>query len=304
MGLFSKIKDALAEVQQTNRENAKEKTAPKEIFDRLRNKLEEVQKEQQGRRTTKKGRTTGSSKGSIFSQIMEKFDQAKAENATNKKEETASEDILAKIHKEMEAIKKDKKVKVEKKAEAQPDWGSPTGPPQVDDILGRVLAGAQKEQQAKKTTPKKEEDFGAIFDSIMGGGSTKKSRSTSTKTTSTRKTSTPPKVEKKPNFGDILDQLLQEEKKTPKASSSVTRKSAGLQVGGSALVDGQGGSLALRTAPKMNAGKVNQRLPDNVNVRLLDYNDKNKINLDGKVSGWYYVDYNGVQGWVLESYLE
>lgn len=301
MGLFSKIKDALSDVQQANRENAKEKTAPKEIFDRLRNKLEQVQQEQQNRKSTKKGRTR--SKGSIFSQIKEQFEQAKQENAASKKEETASVDILAKIQKEMEAIEQDKKIKVEKKVETKPDWGSPTGMPQVDDILGRVLAGAEKEQQAKKVEPKKAEDFGSIFDSIMGGGASTKSSSTSSKTTTSRTTTTPPKLEQKPSFGDILDQLIQEDKKKPSTSSSVTKKAAGLQIGGSAMVD-SGGSLAIRTEPKMNAGTLSDRLPTDVNVRLLDYNDRYKINLDGKVTGWYLVDYNGLQGWVLESYLE
>ena len=299
MGLFSKIKDALADVQQQNRENAKEKTAPKEIFDRLRNKLDQVQKEQQTRKSSKRGRT----RGSIFSQIKEQFEEAQKENATSKKEETASEDILAKIHREMEAIEKNKKIKVEKKAETQPDWGSPSGLPQVDDILGRVLAGAEKEQRAKKVEPKKAEDFGSIFDSIMGGGSTKKSSSTSSQKTSSRKTSPPPKLEKKPSFGDILDQLIQEEKKKPKASSSVTRNTAGLQIGGTAMVD-SGGSLAMRIEPKMSAGTLSDRLPRDVNVRLLDYSDRHKINLDGKVTGWYLVDYQGMQGWILESYLE
>lgn len=295
MGLFSKIKDALADVQQQNRENAKEKTAPKEIFDRLRNKLEEVQKEQQTRKSTKKGRTKSNSKGSIFSQIMDKFDQAKEENAASKKEETADNSILDQIHKEMEAIKKDKKVKVETKAETSPDWGSPSGIPGVDSILGRVLAGAQKEQQAKKVEPEKAEDFGSIFDSIMNSDKPKASRSNTKKA---------PKVEKKPTFGEIFDQLVQEEKKSTSRTASASKSISGLQVGGSALVDGKGGSLAIRTQPKMNAGKLDQRLPDNVNVRLLDYNERNKINLDGKDTGWYLVDYQGMQGWVLESYLE
>jgi len=291
MGIFSKIKDALSDVQQQNRENAKEKTAPKEIFDRLRNKLEEVQKDQQSRKASKKGRT----RGSIFSQIKEQFEQAQKANKRSKKEETADTSIMDRIQKEMDAIEKDKKVKVEKKMEESPSWGSPAGAPPVDDILGRVLAGAHKEQQqakkSKKTAPKKEEDFGSIFDSIMNPDKPKASKTTKAK-----------KAEKKPTFGEMFDQLMQEEKQA--ASKKRSTAAAGLQVGGSALVDGKGGSLSIRTDPKMSAGTLAQRLPDNVNVRLLDYNGRNKINLDGKVSGWYLVDYQGMQGWVLESYLE
>ena len=44
MGLFSKLKESMAKVQQENRENARVKTAPTEIFDRIRNKIEDVQK--------------------------------------------------------------------------------------------------------------------------------------------------------------------------------------------------------------------------------------------------------------------
>lgn len=288
MGLFSKIKDSLAKVQQENRENSREKTAPKEIFDRLREKLEETQRKQQQR----KGSAKKQSKGSIFSQLMKTFDEAKQENAASKKEETADAKILDRIQKEMEAIKKDKKVRVETKPTDAPDWGSPSGVPAQDDILGRILAGAHKEQLEKKVEPEKVEDFGSIFDSIMKSDQPKASRSTK---------KSAPKVEKKPSFGDVFDQLMQEEKaaKKPKKSSTMS-----LHVGGSALVDGKGGSLAIRTAPKMSAPTLANRLPDNVNVRLLDYTDRNKINIDGQTSGWYQVDYQGVQGWVLELYLE
>jgi len=57
MGLFSKLKDSMAKVQQENRENTRVKTAPTEIFDRIRNKIEDVQKEQATKKAQNKGRS-------------------------------------------------------------------------------------------------------------------------------------------------------------------------------------------------------------------------------------------------------
>lgn len=299
MGIFSALKDALAKVQQNNRENAKEKTAPKEIFDRLRNKLEQVKEDTQNRKSSKRGRTRGSGKnrGDIFKEIREQFDQAAQENASAKKETTADKSILERIQQEMEAVEKNKRIKVEEKKTKSTNWGSPGSTPKTDDILGRILAGAHKEQQQNASQPEKAEDFGAIFDSIMGGGTkTKSSRSTKAKKVEPAK--------KKPTFGEIFDQLMEEEKKKPRASSSVTKNLPGPQVGGIALVDGNGGTLAIRTEPSMGAATLKERLPHNVNVQILDYSDRHKINLDGKETAWYLVDYNGMQGWVLESYLE
>jgi len=303
MGIFSALKDALARVQQENKENAKEKTAPKEIFDRLRNKLDQVQDNTKSQKSSKRGRTRGSGKnrGDIFAEIREKFGEAIDSNASAKKEPTADGSILDRIQKEMEAVETNKKIKVEKQKAESTTWGSPSAMPKSDDILGRILAGAHKEQQSKAVEPEKAEDFGAIFDSIMGDGSKPTSSRSTTKTSTTTKKAEP--AAKKPSFGDIFDQLIQEEKKKPRASSSVTRNTADLQIGGTAMVD-SGGSLAIRTEPKMGSGTLSDRLPTDVNVRILDYSDQYKINLDGKDTGWYLVDYQGLQGWVLESYLE
>ena len=60
----------------------------------------------------------------------------------------------------------------------------------------------------------------------------------------------------------------------------------------------------MRVDHKMGAGTLKNRLPDNVNVRILDHTTKNSINLDGKKCGWYQVEYQGQQGWILDSYLE
>ncbi len=76
-----------------------------------------------------------------------------------------------------------------------------------------------------------------------------------------------------------------------------------LQVGGMANTLSGGGSLGMRMSPDMGAGKNSTRIPSGAQIRILEYTDQNKINLDGKISGWYKVDFNGQQGWILESYL-
>jgi len=290
MGLFSKLKDHLAKVQQENRESTTEKTAPKEIFDRIRQKIEETQK----KASTKKGRTRSS--GSIFSQLKDKLAEAKKENEASPKEETADASILDRVQAEVEKLEKKKKpVDIEIKKEAAPAWGSPTGVPAVDDILGRVMTSAKKEQAKKATTPKKEEEFGSIFDQIMGSD---KPKASTAKKTSTKK-SVPVS-----DFGDIFDKIVTQEPSQSATSSNRGGGNDGLYVGGTGLVDGKGGSLSMRTEPHMGAGTLRSRLPDNVNVRILNHTDKNAISIDGQTAGWYKVDYEGQQGWILDLYLE
>jgi len=64
-----------------------------------------------------------------------------------------------------------------------------------------------------------------------------------------------------------------------------------------------GGSLQIRQSPDMGA-PIHQtvRIPDQSLLTILEYSD-NKINLDGKMSRFALVEYNGVRGWILESYL-
>ena len=64
-----------------------------------------------------------------------------------------------------------------------------------------------------------------------------------------------------------------------------------------------GGSLQIRQEPNMGA-PIHQtvRIPDQSLLTVLEYSI-NKINLDGRLSRFALVEYNGVRGWILESYL-
>ncbi len=62
------------------------------------------------------------------------------------------------------------------------------------------------------------------------------------------------------------------------------------------------GSLALRDAPSMGAGKLDLRVPNRSLLNILEYSE-NSIILDGKKSRFVLIEYQGQQGWILESYL-
>lgn len=71
---------------------------------------------------------------------------------------------------------------------------------------------------------------------------------------------------------------------------------------GNQAVTNSPGSLALRAEPNMGAATSNFRIPDKTLLKILQYSD-NSITLDGKRSRFVLVDFNGNQGWILESYL-
>ncbi len=71
---------------------------------------------------------------------------------------------------------------------------------------------------------------------------------------------------------------------------------------GSHAMTVSGGSIQLRSEPKMGGAKLDIYVPDRSQIRILSISD-NAIILDGKRSRFVEVEYNGRRGWVLESYL-
>lgn len=71
---------------------------------------------------------------------------------------------------------------------------------------------------------------------------------------------------------------------------------------GSQAMTNSPGSLALRDAPDMGAGKIDIRVPNKSLLNILQYSE-NAIMLDGKRSRFVLVEYQGQQGWILENYL-
>ncbi len=92
----------------------------------------------------------------------------------------------------------------------------------------------------------------------------------------------------------------------PETTSYEAPSSVGssLQIGSMAMTNSNGGSLALRSEPNMGAAQNSNRIPHGAQIRILDYSDQNKINLDGQICGWYKIEANGQVGWLLDMYLK
>ncbi len=71
---------------------------------------------------------------------------------------------------------------------------------------------------------------------------------------------------------------------------------------GTQAITNSPGSLALRDAPSMGAQQSSFRIPSNSPLNILEYSE-NSIILDGKKSRFVLVEFQGQQGWILESYL-
>ncbi len=86
----------------------------------------------------------------------------------------------------------------------------------------------------------------------------------------------------------------------PGASNSPSTSHAAADM--MAMTNSNGGSLALRMEPDMGSAINSVRVPEFSLLRVIEYTDKS-INLDGKTSRFVLVEYEGQQGYLLESYL-
>ncbi len=92
------------------------------------------------------------------------------------------------------------------------------------------------------------------------------------------------------------------EVETPAIEIPAEASSPEVAGGTMAMTNSQGGSLGLRQAPDMGSPEMSHRIPDSTVIKVLEYSDK-MINLDGANVRWVRVEFNGVIGWTLESYL-
>lgn len=70
-----------------------------------------------------------------------------------------------------------------------------------------------------------------------------------------------------------------------------------------AMTQSDGGSIVMRADPAMGSAQNSTRIPHGANIQIIGYSDKG-INLDGHVSKWVRVDYNGQRGWIFDKYLD
>jgi len=84
----------------------------------------------------------------------------------------------------------------------------------------------------------------------------------------------------------------------PEPNRNISDANAGLV----AVTNSNNGSLGLRAAPDMQAPIHEIRIPEYTKLRVLGYSE-NSVVLDGIKSRFAKVDFNGQEGWVLETYL-
>lgn len=259
------------------------------LFDILKGKLEEVQKRNRDAHNEKtapsevfdrmkkkledlesnpssQASTSGGS-GGLFGALKDKLEEVRQENREAHTEETAEPSIFDKMKQELEALES-KKDSYEGAAGSEDVWS------RTPDVLGT-------------NTPKVEsnDEMGSIFDKLesnVGTGNVgNKER------------------------GDYSENFDETDAGTNIESGNVGRGGNNqiFQIGSMVNTNSNGGSLQMRVDPHMGAGTLTTRVPSNASIRVLEYSDQNKINLDGQVSGWYKVDYQGQQGWLLAAYL-
>lgn len=111
-------------------------------------------------------------------------------------------------------------------------------------------------------------------------------------------------------FDDLLKELERLQNASPESEQGegqipdviATPEPQPTRTYGAQAFTNSGGSLQLRSEPQMMASKLNVYVPDTTVLNILQYSE-NKIILDGKPSRFVLVEYQGQQGWILESYL-
>lgn len=186
---------------------------------------------------------------------------------------------------------------VAKRNKANPDVK--TADPVVFDEMKKKLEKSVEENETKTTRKDMYKDF---FDKVEEA---KRENEESTEVETAHSSV----------FDDMLDEIEKLKKQVNEQSGTVIGGSAPTQTNTTpqtsnqntgfvsrAMTNSQGGSLAIRLKPEMGAPQSSMRIPDKSLLTILEYSN-NKINLDGKLSRFVLVDYNGEQGWILESYL-
>lgn len=147
----------------------------------------------------------------------------------------------------------------------------------IYDILNKKVEEAKVENEAN---PQVETAHGSVFDNILRELEKLKNDGSS-----------PQILERQTNIPPVVSQGGYEAPPIPE--NNMMR----------AMTNSNGGSLQIRQQPDMGA-PVHQtvRVPDSTLITVLEYSD-NSIILDGRKSRFALIDYNGVRGWILESYL-
>lgn len=162
MGLFKELQEQFSKIQQQNRESQKERTAPREVFDRMRDRLEEIQTKNAERRANRKTTQTSATGGGIFAAIKEALEKNKRQNEASEVEETAEASIFDRMKAELERMEQQKhqyeEVVEEECCDEEPTASNPpTSDNPLEDIIdswANKEAGTYHNEMEPLPTPK------------------------------------------------------------------------------------------------------------------------------------------------------
>jgi len=324
--LANLLKTAVKRVQDSNRNNPDIRTADSSIFDKLKEKLEDV-------KSNIGPRDRGDS--NLLDKLRGRIDQVKQNNKADPNVDTADDSVFDDMKHELEELKA--KIAVEEQAEADARIADLRA--QIDrenqveedarmaDLRAQIkqeeeakAAAARRQRDAEEEAKRKQLNIPTIptLDDLSINQPRTNTNTQSVPTIKTpsiptvnqpsvpdlpniqpRSINVPPVPSPKPSFPQ-QPQPRSIDVTPPTPQSSVSRRD--VQNAASAMTNSMGGSLQLRSKPDMGAPMIQVFVPDNSMIKVLGFSS-HSINLDGKDVRFALVDFNGQQGWTFESYL-
>ena len=273
------IQTAVKKVQENNRKDPNVKTADSSIFDKLKEKFEDV-KNNAGPR--ERGESTN-----ILDQLRNRIDDVKRDNEADPNVETADNVVFDDMKRELEELKA--KIAAEEQVEA-------------DNRIAELRAQMEREEQAKEDARmeqlraqiKREEQ--AKADAARRQREAEEEDARRKRESEIRMPSLDDLNINKPNVSQ--NRTIPRPVNPPQPSVGYKEVTGGQM----ALTNSNGGSLQLRTNPDMGAPMTKIFVPDASMIRVLNYSD-HTVNLDGRDIRFVLVEYDGQKGWTFESYL-
>jgi len=339
MSLFANlVKNAVEKVQERNRNNPNINTADNSIFDKLKDKFDDVKNNVDSRR--ERGGTN------LLDQLRDRIDQVKHDNEANPNVETADNSVFDDMKRELDELKA--KIAAEEQAEADARIADLRAQMEreeqakEDARMTDLRAQIKREEEAKAEAVRRQREAEAEAERIRQEAERKRRNiptiptlddlsinqpSVPTINTPQVPTINMPNVPKPPSLDDLninkpsvpsfpetqprvrsidvtppIPTPTPTPPPAPQHTTNVVRQNQ-VQNAPIALTNSMGGSLQLRSKADFGAPMTQVFVPDRSQIRVLGFSS-HSINLDGKDVRFALVDYNGQQGWTFESYLK
>lgn len=320
--LANLLKNAAKKVQETNRRNPNVKTADSSIFDKLKEKFEDV-KDNVGNR--ERGNSTN-----ILDQLKNRIDDIKRNNEADPNVETADNSVFEDMKRELDELKA--KVAAEEQAEADARLAdlraeiAKEKQAEEDARMAELRAQIKQEEEAKADAARRQREAELEAERRRKEAEIRfpnlNDLNINTPTVPNIPTIPTPSLPKTPSLDDLnikpsapnlpsFDELninkpsvqrnVVPRTTTPPPSPPPTAPRREV-AGHPAMTNSNGGSLQLRAKPDMGSPMTQIFVPDSSMIRVIGYSE-HSINLDGKDVRFALVDFNGQQGWTFESYL-